>query len=234
MEVIEVLDLDHFLNLLNEREMESGNWAFRGVPDPSFELVPSVGRKSVRSPFDADVERFIFERFKLEARPHLTSCPSNATGWLALARHSGLPTRLLDWTVSPLVAGYFATSELGRTKKSGFAIYAYESAYYELHAPIDDPFSLDEDVVEIHADHFSERMSSQRGFFTCHRHPDKEFDDSSLKKFIFPADTRDDMLGKLDLYGVNRASLFPGLDGLAGYWGWFYKIGGVAGAAATA
>ena len=131
----------------------------------------------------------------------------------------------LDWSLSPLIALFFATSELpSEALSKDFAVYAYESNYFSPPPPINDPFAVSTPVVEVHADHYSDRMAAQRGFFTLHQQPDRPFREKTLVKITFPSAVRDTILFDLDFYGVNRAALFPGLDGIAAYWAWFYRI----------
>ncbi|ELY91195.1 FRG domain-containing protein [Natrinema altunense] len=67
--------------------------------------------------------------------------PRSVWHLLAIAQHYGLPTRLLDWSFSPLVAAYFATRS-GDTEHDG-AIWALD--YRKLHADLPDPY---QDVLE--------------------------------------------------------------------------------------
>ncbi|MDJ0784846.1 MAG: FRG domain-containing protein [Desulfosarcinaceae bacterium] len=50
--------------------------------------------------------------------------------WLSGAQHYGLPTRLLDWTCSPLVAMHFATANIDKSDVDG-AIYLLD--YEKVH-----------------------------------------------------------------------------------------------------
>src|SRR5688500_9028126 len=83
------------------------SWAFRGLGDSTFSLIPSVGR---RADYNLVHERAVLELFKRRIPEFYPVAGLQELDFLALAQHHGAPTRMLDWTTNPLVAAYFAVA----------------------------------------------------------------------------------------------------------------------------
>lgn len=96
-------------------ERYRSNFVYRGVADSGWGLDTSLKRLG---PAYVDVEKPLLRNFAKYAQPG--EVPS-AKRWfqLAVAQHHGLPTRLMDWSVSPKVAVHFATAEEEHYDKDG-------------------------------------------------------------------------------------------------------------------
>jgi hypothetical protein len=83
-------------------------YAFRGLCASGQTLETTLNRLGGNS---ADLERHLLRNFRKYAQQDVVEYDS-VWNWLAVAKHHGLPTRLLDWSFSPLVAMHFATSNI--------------------------------------------------------------------------------------------------------------------------
>ncbi len=87
---------------------------YRGQSDVKWDLKPSFSR--LKKP---PSEMSLIKRFKQNADLLLNKQIKENIDWLFLMQHYGVPTRLLDWSESPLVAIYFAVISKKNMNKDG-------------------------------------------------------------------------------------------------------------------
>ncbi len=121
MEEIRITTIDQFYQCIFEQPQTGyGRWrshyAYRGLPNPNFKLTTSL-QLNCRDK-SRKMERNILNNFAKYAEAEDPSVRESIWRRMILGQHHGLPTRLMDWTHSGLVAAHFAMTEANLDKLS--------------------------------------------------------------------------------------------------------------------
>jgi hypothetical protein len=226
---------------------------YRGQRDRYWACVPSIARKPYNDGaiFKGEVRNRRQAEWMLYARfRDLTASlePLWVTGggqveneWrrLILARHYGVPTRLLDWTSKPFIALYFAVSgdnsscprkprpcpSCGSKTQRQHGAYVYiikrrRSEVFSVNALARDSlrpphYEGKKDVGVFVPPDILLRATVQGSIFSIGKNPMKPVIETP--DVIIPANARKSLLDELERMGINEAALFPDLEGI-GRW----------------
>ena len=165
--------------------------------------------------------------------PGISAVEGQEAEWrrVVLAQHHGLPTRLLDWTSKPLVALYFAVKpnlpnspDTAKSDSAVFVVTKERSKVFSVRAlarengnPPCYTYAKGDDPGFFWAPDVHQRVTLQGSVFSICREPGTEPNKEGFKEpaFIIPAARRTDIRNELREFGINEASLFPDLDGIA-------------------
>jgi len=183
---------------------------FRGVSRSTYELKPSIARVSApNAEARYKYEEQILEDFQEKAFPHLRYEPKTSLEWLFLAQHYGVPTRLLDWTMNPLVALFFAVE-----KDEDHDGAVYKTIQSKWISGAENAFEID-DEFGLRPKHTDARYINQAGIFTIHPKHTVTVSSTRFAKYIIPKALKADFRWQLAKYGIRPSFVYPGLEGVA-------------------
>jgi hypothetical protein len=90
-------------------------FVFRGLNETGHGLQTSLARLGGNYP---ELEKHLLRNFRKYAQRDLVE-QDTIWHWIALGKHHGLPTRLLDWSFSPFIGMHFATNSLEKYDRDG-------------------------------------------------------------------------------------------------------------------
>jgi hypothetical protein len=220
MDAFTVSSFTEFHELMKNNFPPDTGHVYRGMKDENHTLIPSLGRlldaykkRGLSKKILFNNELNAMEVFQRECVPHVDTVPQGKWELMALAQHHGLPTRLMDWTMNPLVALYFATEEDFSGNSVVYVMGDSLTFILKNEEKDVDPYNPKRPLFYLPA-HLSPRFSAQSGIFSIQPDPCEELESNLLSRITILNQGREEIRQMLFNYGVNRATLFPGLEGI--------------------
>lgn len=236
---VTVKSVGNLLTALKKQSRKNGVVWFRGQSVAGWRLIPSLARDDRH----LAVEQALRKRFMQNAVPHLTPVPSSEWEWMFTMQHHRAPTRLLDWSESPLAALYFVVSDAENAKRDG-AVWCLDPLALNAEARIANfrfaneipAFGVDEVLnsylpsrvdgspstqspVAIMGPRNNARMAAQLGVFTINHRDHTPIESIGAGKhawrWVVPSAAKKDIRRELELLGITALTLFPELDRVA-------------------
>lgn len=225
IDMYQVSSLNNYLSAIEGLKLASGA-VYRGQHDASHQVLTTAQRHIRRSKTAEAARgkerRYIhdFQRYAHSVTGFNPLITRTEMEWLMLARHHGLPTRLLDCTTNPLVALYFACRE----GENDGAVWIFEKLIDKSGQDIRksssskfDPWTLNR-PAKYRPTAYHGRMLAQSAVFIVipsNSEPLEVTNKDCTQKITIPHNFKSSLQSQLAQVGIHAASLFPDLDGLA-------------------
>lgn len=218
---------EEFSKMVTGRVLNTGNYIWRGQRSPDW-LLESTFDRMLKKLDHSDSLRYL-KNLKLGSggRGELNSeNPESDDDWWAAGLHYGQVTPLLEWTISPFIAAYFAFCKDGNQPERR-AIYAFAqrvALVINKELKIMNPGTNEDDLfVKYINPSFDDnsRLANQSGLFTksptgvdIERWVRENFSVVSkakviLLKLTLPGTERTAFLKALNRININKSTLFP-------------------------
>lgn len=211
--------------------IESGKkFYFRGQADSSWRLKTTYHRSSEGK--GIEMKNYLTEimydvNYQVSSfdKPVDLSNSVEFGSFLAKLQHHGFPTPLLDWSLSPYIAAYFAFKGVVSSPSStdSVSVFIMDIGQWMTDLkPINDLLGSESFLCDfVPYATGNPRMSRQMGVTTITNVSDlQDFIMSKgqyLWKYDMPVSERNVVMRELDLMGINDRTMFPDFDGLCKY-----------------
>ena len=155
IKVVRITKTEEFMTLIAEQnyrediDRHRSMYVYRGVPDADYRMTTSLYRNCKH--LQKVLEPAILNNFKKYAVIEDPSVEQSVWMQMILGQHYGLPTRLLDWSHSALVALHFAATEIDMDKMEDHDCAVWRLDMKELHSLLPDKYqkALNESTTSI-------------------------------------------------------------------------------------